>query len=622
MKKEEQKKAISRRDFLKGTATGAASIAAATMLGGCAKKEVPVPTAVQPGTTTNTSSSAGIKTTPQYEVINTDILIIGAGLAATAAAMEALTKGQRVMLVDKGPFRHGGGAGYNWDLINEWMPDKTLYANDILWNTRTNQELLYKVTQSDTMDGIVSILNRDQCIPDRAADGSPNWYVDFPMFKGVQSYFPRFALDALAKSPLVSVIDQTMITDLLINDDRCLGAMGIYLPTGDFRVFRAEATILATGATTWFYGWNTVQANSINTPDNTGDVDMAAFRHGAGIGDSEYAAYDFATTYPIGLGYGWNTMLNPDPNEWESFADKNGNLLFTEETAKKYGYDLTRFEYDRPYFCTELAKAMARGAMDENGGLKANLKDVPLRPIMVQNLPVFEKFGVEPFAEMLPIHDEMYEHVSGPVVADTTMSEDFKGLFCIRGAGANGGSSGGMGIYNLQRNGPYALRCALEYIKTAPALKEIDWSVVETEYNRLHEIRTRQVKSGLRPHVVRHAIQKTCGTCMGILRDGDKLKATAKELARIRAEDIPNMVVPISSQTFNTEWKEAIENYNLLDAAELAVNATLVREESPGGYLRTDFPEMDDANWKVMLVGKQENDKLVFTKKPLTVHAT
>ncbi len=115
-----------------------------------------------------------------------------------------------------------------------------------------------------------------------------------------------------------------MITDLFINDGQCQGAMGIYLPTGDFRVFRAKATIVGTGPACWICGWNSVQANTINTPDNTGDVEMAAFRHGAGIGDSEYADYDFATTCPTGLGYGWNTMLNPDASKFGAFADKNG----------------------------------------------------------------------------------------------------------------------------------------------------------------------------------------------------------------------------------------------------------------------------------------------------------
>jgi succinate dehydrogenase / fumarate reductase flavoprotein subunit len=629
-KEEEQKKAISRRDFLKNTATGAASIATIGVLGGCAAPATPVaptlgaptpavpdPTATQLSPTAEPVSSTISINAPKYEVINSDLLIIGAGFGATSAAFEALAKGQRVTIIDKGPFRHGGGHGYNWDVIATWVPDKSGYVKESYLKRLVNQDAYYKADMSEpNQDMGLTYLNRDQCFPDRADDGKVKWYIDYPFIRGVEGVFPRFTSDALAKSPMVTVIDRTMITDLLINDGRCLGAMGLYLPTGDFRVFRAKATIVATGPACWFYGWNTVQANTINTPDNTGDVEMAAYRHGAGIGDSEYASYDFATTYPAGLGYGWNTMLNPDANEFGAFADKDGKQLFTEAS----GVDLKRITYDRVYFNQELAKMMHAGAMTADGGLLANLNGVKLRHAMSLNLGVFEKFGVDPNTDMLPIHDEIYERNGAPVIDDTMMSEDIKGLFCVRGAGVSG-SGGGPGVAQNNRFGSYATRSALTYIDGAPAVKEIDWSPAEQEYTRLHELRTREAKSGLRPHVVRHNIQKACGTCMGILREKDKLEAAAKELARIRQEDIPNMVVSSSSPTFNIEWKEAIENINLLDAAELAVNATLLREESRGTYLRPDFPQVDDANWKVMLVAKQESGKFSFSKKTMPENA-
>ena len=604
MKKEEQSKAISRRDFLRGTATGAAGIAAATMLGGCNKTEAPASTTEA---TVNTSGTE-VQFPANYEVINTDLLIIGAGFGATSAAFQAIAKGQRVTIIDKAPFRHGGGHGYNWDVIATWLPDPAAYAS----LTGTSQGTYYNAIISDPHPDMgLMYLNRDQCFPDRNDDGTIKWYLDLPIMRGVQGVFPRLTSDALFKSPLVTVIDQTMITDLFINDGRCLGAMGIYLPTGDFRVFRADATILATGPACWFYGWNTVQANSINTPDNTGDVDMAAYRHGAGIGDSEYAAYDFATTYPEGLGYGWNTMLNPDANEYQSFADKDGVQIWTGEKEQ----ELIAKYFARDYFNRELAKMMLAGSATENGGLLANLNGVELRHAMELNLSVFEKFGVDPNTEMLPIHDEIYERSGTPVIDDKMMSEDITGLFCVKGAT---GSTGGGAVMSNNPLGSYASRCALDYITSAPAVKEIDWSPVETEYNRLHEIRTRQASKGLRPHVVRHEIQEACGTCMGILRETKKLEAASKELARIRAEDIPNMVVTNPTQTWNREWKEAIENYNLLDVAELAVNATILREESRGTYLRPDFPEIDDENWKnIMLVGKLENGKFSFSKKTL-----
>lgn len=51
----------------------------------------------------------------------------------------------------------------------------------------------------------------------------------------------------------------------------------------------------------------------------------------------------------------------------------------------------------------------------------------------------------------------------------------------------------------------------------------------------------------------------------------------------------------------NADWKDAIEVVNLLDIARLTVEASLAREESRDAFIRPDFPETDDENWKCAL---------------------
>ncbi len=605
MKEKKEQHTISRRDFLRGMAASAVGVAATSVIGTSAFAE-------GTGKEKDIQQPAGAL---GYEVYNTDLLIIGAGFGAMSAAFEAISKGQSVVMIDKGPFRHGGNAGYNWDVIATWVPDENYYSSESYLSKMVNQELFYKAEQSDPNPNTdITLINRGECLPKRNPDGSLNLYLDMPMIRGVEGVFPRHDLDALAKSALITVFDRTMITDVLINDGVCLGAMGVYLPTGEYRMFRAKATILATGPSTWFYGWNTVAANSIASPDNTGDVEMACFRHGVGIGDSEYASYDFATTYPEGLGYGWGTMMNPDANEFGSFCDKDGNRIFTEDS----GIDLVRITYDRNYFNSNLAKIMYAGAATESGGLLAKLEEVEIRPAMQKNMKVFEKFGVDPYNQALEIHDEIYERGGAPVIDDTMMAE-CKGLFCVRGAGVMG-SGGGSCVALNNRFGSYATRCALDYIKKADSVDKVNWAPVEAEFARLEELRNRKVEGGYRPFEVRHMIQKACGTCMGVLRATDKLEACSKELKRIREEIIPQMAVSTDSRVFNTEWKEAIENYNLLDCAQLAVESTLLREESRGTYLRPEFPEPDNENWNCMLVGYWDDGEIHFEKRDIPSH--
>jgi succinate dehydrogenase / fumarate reductase flavoprotein subunit len=88
-------------------------------------------------------------------------------------------------------------------------------------------------------------------------------------------------------------------------------------------------------------------------------------------------------------------------------------------------------------------------------------------------------------------------------------------------------------------------------------------------------------------------------------------------LDRIRTEDIPAMVVSDTSPVYNTEWKEAIEAYNMLDICEISARASLMREETRGMYLRGDFPEQDDVNWDCMIVCRNNNGMMELEKQEL-----
>lgn len=134
------------------------------------------------------------------------------------------------------------------------------------------------------------------------------------------------------------------------------------------------------------------------------------------------------------------------------------------------------------------------------------------------------------------------------------------------------------------------------HAKTTKDLSDFDWSVVETEYQRLQEMRT-TTGQGLRPVEIRRKIQRAGGTCLGVIRGTKELEEALTELERIRQEDMPQQRVTEPTVAYNMEWKEAIENHNLLDITELMVRATLERTESRGSYLRPDYPEVDDENW-------------------------
>ena len=581
-------KEISRRSFLKGVAAGALGTAIHGTLVSFADTADPA----------SPSENGGLQTPQTCEVINSDILIIGSGNAALFAADSAIAEGRTVTFVDKGPYRQSGVTGMSWDYFlgqNHSVPIQG-YASGVLENPEAYKKAWEYMEKRNGHNRFVYEVNHGQTLPNRDENGH---YIPFLTEDRTQGQFLRRHKDYAVDKEYVNVVDRTMITDLLINDGKCVGAMGLYLPTGDFRVFRANAVIIASGGCTQFYGWRGVSAISINVPDNTCDVDMAAYRHGARIINAEFANYDVMSIYPEGLAAAPGAGVCGDAQEPQSITDKDGELLF----------DLSdeRIWTDRSFFCRYMGEQIvAYGRGNENGAIYIDTADNELRYGNERNLPLLMKFGVDARHEKIEAVPEMFEHGGAPIVNGDLMTE-FPGLFCARHcrAGAN--------IMNNYYTGTYAGHCAAEYAK-ANVQEQIDLAPAYEEFKRLHEIRTRKCEGSIRPHEVRLAIQAAGYQAMGPYRTTERMEDSIKQLEYVRKEMIPKMVPADTSLPFNIEWKDAIENYNLLDIAEMSIRASLMREETRDAYVRAEFPEIDNENWNCLIACRFENGEMVLEK--------
>lgn len=188
-------------------------------------------------------------------VLHTDVLVLGGGAGGCAAAISAGTEGVSVLMVDKGPLLTSGSLG---------MYPTTLHV--IMKHRQPYEEALR--TERDAIDGLVHLPVFDIFYQDsfERLQDLERWGIEFlkdsstgdylaremvgllhvyladPVGKGFKPTIARKALEAGAR-----VREWTMATSLLVSNGQVVGATGVDIRTGEFYVFRAKVTILATG---------------------------------------------------------------------------------------------------------------------------------------------------------------------------------------------------------------------------------------------------------------------------------------------------------------------------------------------------------------------------------------
>lgn len=333
----------------------------------------------------------------------------------------------------------------------------------------------------------------------------------------------------------INIMDRTLASDLIVQDGVCTGVMGLHLPTGTFRVVRAKATVCCTGATCWIYGWNTAAPMSINSPDNTGDIDAAAFQHGCALEGSEFFQNDLINIEPKGIAASFVSGIGGGSGCCEYICDGEGNYFFK-------GMDYTTL--NKITFTQTIAQHIAEGHGTENGGVYVDFSSpeafAAIGETYLRNVELWkEVFGVDVEGMKLECGLEAYEHGGNPVVDETLMAVDMPGLFHARGGGYCG-SQGGSSVNVAARNGAFATKMAVKYSEGV-AMPPLDTAVVEAEYQRLHELFGRS--GGKRPQEIRRAIQRACYDACQPARDTARMEAGVAELARIRKEDMPAMTL-------------------------------------------------------------------------------
>src|SRR5688572_14934053 len=233
----------------------------------------------------------------EYE---TDVLIVGGGGAATAATISAHQQGARTMLAVKGRFGVAGvrGSGATSNPLADFWTIRTVGPKGGLFNP---PDAVYK----DMLQTGLGMADPKLCriFVDEVADaikrlrtmGMEFQSKMLAVMPAVQKSGGTNNIVAIQKAVIegtnTQVIEQANLTDLLVENNRCYGAIGIDDGGEPFTV-RAGAVILATGGVGQLFKY------SFNPPGNTGDGYAMALRAGAELFNMEFMQQGLATTWP------------------------------------------------------------------------------------------------------------------------------------------------------------------------------------------------------------------------------------------------------------------------------------------------------------------------------------
>lgn len=559
-------------------------------------------------------------------VLTTDVLVVGSEGAGSFAAIEAAAAGADVLLLTKDLHGRGGVtvmaayscAAATGDVDPEDNPDVHFRDTMIGGYYLPNQELVQLCCEA----GIESVRKLDQwgCPWDKTPDGGfhqtkmPGYTYRRALHCGHATGIEimKTLVRQVRRSPRIRVLNETILTDLLVRDGRVIGAIALHIPTGEFLVLRAKCVVLATGAAMALYALNSGSAGS------TGDGTAIALRAGAELVDIEFTQF-FPTS-----------GIEPRMRGWEGVAFYR--YFMDAWLLNRYGerfmarYDPERMELaTRDVLARAIISEVRAGRGGPHGGVYLDVSHIPAKIIDEEMKERFKGWTIGPIH---PIIDFGWDPRTEPAEIAPTCH-----FFCggirinkechtsVPGLLAAGEAAGGFnGANRLAGNAlSQVFALGLQAGKAAARLRHADLVKVEAKDVAAATQRWRALLKGgpgAPPPKLRKALQQFMLEHVGLVRTKASLENAIAEIKRLR-DEIGHLSLASASPRRNYHWIEAISLVNMLDVGHAIAEAALARQESRGNHYRLDFPDLDDEKWRANIVLARKDGAFTLTRVPL-----
>lgn len=590
--------------------------------------------------------------------VTTDLLIVGGGMAACGAAVEAAywakKNGLKVTLVDKAALDRSGAVAMGLSAINQYLgvgkgkntvEQYVEYVRQDLMGV-ARDDLVYNIARH--VDSSVHLFEKWGLPIWKTEDGEyvneGRWQI---MING-ESYKVIIAEAAKNALGMENIYERVFIIEPLLDGDRIAGAVGFSVRENKFYVFKAKAVLAAMGGAVGVFKPRSTGeglGRSWYPPFSTGSSAYFTIRAGAEMTCQEvrFIPVRFKDAYgPVGAwfllfksratnAFGGEYMVERR-DELQNWAPY-GLVKPIPANLRNYLGMLDVSEGKGPiYMRTEEAIAkLAEAYKDDPKAFKKKMKELEAEAwedfldMTISQALLWAATNIQPeerpseIAAAEPYFIGSHSGASGAWVSgpeDIAPPEYFWGytnMTTVKGLFAAGDASGASShkfSSGSHAEGRIAAKSAIKFIVENNTQPNVDMAKVEElkartykplELYEAHKDFTTDPEVNpnyIKPKMFMFRLQKMMDEYVG----GVTANFTTNKPSLERAMELLGFLKEDAEKLAAKDLHELMrcwENIHRMWQAEAHIRTVMFREETrwPGYYFRADFPKMDEENW-------------------------